>query len=248
MMPSTMRPLVRRLVRPLSPRLLRQAMWPTLCAALTLGGPRSAAALELAVSGARYHVPSSSIKEIRFRGTLRQQYDFSCGSAALATLLTHHYGKTVSEAQVFEAMYLRGDQQKIRKEGFSMLDMQRFLAAQGLRADGFQLPLQKLVEAGLPAIVLVTDKGYSHFVVVKGVAGGRVLLGDPSSGARAMSRTAFESIWTGKLLFVIHGSPGQPGFNAVADWRAAPAAPLAAAVGRDLVAAPALPKHGPGDF
>ena len=213
-----------------------------------LAAPGRADALELALSGARFNVPASSLKEIRFRSTLRQQYDFSCGSAALATLLTHHYGQAVSEAQVFEAMYLRGDQTKIRREGFSMLDMQRFLAARGLRADGFQLPLQKLVDAGLPAIVLVTDKGYSHFVVVKGVAGGRVLLGDPASGARAVTRAAFEAIWTSKLLFVIHGFSGQPGFNAAADWRAAPAAPLAAAVGRDLLAPLTLPKHGPGDF
>jgi hypothetical protein len=208
----------------------------------------SAQALELAVSGARFNVPATSLKEIRFRSTLRQQYDFSCGSAALATLLTHHYGQAVTEAQVFESMYLRGDQKKIRKEGFSMLDMQRYLATRGLRADGFQLPLQKLVDAGLPAIVLVADKGYQHFVVVKGVAGGRVLLGDPSSGARALTREAFEAIWASKLLFVIHGSQQKPGFNALADWRAAPAAPLATAVGRDALTTVTLPKHGPGDF
>ncbi len=215
---------------------------------LLSGTVNHAAALDLALSGARYNVPASSLKEIRFRGTLRQQYDFSCGSAALATLLTHHYGEPVGEAQVFEAMYLRGDQKKIRKEGFSMLDMQRFLAARGLRADGFRLPLQKLVDAAVPAIVLVSDKGYHHFVVIKGVADGRVLLGDPSSGARAITRAAFEAIWVGKLLFVIHGSPGKPGFNALADWRAAPAAPLAAGIGRESIAALTLPKHGAGDF
>ncbi len=220
-----------------------------LCAvALACWPGSSAEAVELALGGARFTIAASSLKEIRFRSTLRQQYDFSCGSAALATLLTHHYGQRVSEAEVFEAMYVRGDQHKIRKEGFSMLDMQRYLAARGMRADGFRLPLQKLVDARLPAIVLVTDKGYSHFVVVKGVADGRVLLGDPSSGARAMTRAAFDAIWPGKLLFVIHGHTGQPGFNALADWRAAPAAPLAAAVGRDAMATLTLSKHGPGDF
>ena len=219
-----------------------------LAGAALLAACGGAQALELALSGARFNVPASSLKEIRFRSTLRQQYDFSCGSAALATLLTHHYGQAVTEAQVFEAMYLHGDQKKIRKEGFSMLDMQRYLATRGLRADGFQLPLQKLVDAGLPAIVLVADKGYHHFVVVKGVADGRVLLGDPSSGARAMPRQAFEAIWASKLLFVIHGAKVRPGFNALADWRAAPAAPLAASVGRDSIATVTLPKHGPGDF
>ncbi len=208
-----------------------------------------AAALELpGIGGVRLNVPASSLKAIRFRSTLRQQYDFSCGSAALATLLTHHYGQPVTEQQVFEQMYLRGDQKKIRREGFSMLDMQRFLAARGLRADGFRLPLQKLIDARVPAIVLVADKGYHHFVVVKGVAGGRILLGDPSSGTRAMSVAAFETIWVGKLLFVIHGHTGPVLFNSLADWRAAPGAPLASAIDRSAVAALTLPKHGPGDF
>lgn len=204
-----------------------------------------AAALELPVAGARFNVPAASVREIRTRTTLRQQYDFSCGSAALATLLTYHYAYPVSEQQVFEQMYRDGDQQKIRKEGFSLLDMQRYLAARGFRGDGFNLPLDKLAAAALPAIVLLSDKGYQHFVVVKGLQEDRVLLGDPASGARAMPRAAFEAAWVGKLLFVIHGYPGAARFNTAAEWQAAPTAPLAAVVARDLLA---LPKFGPGDF
>lgn len=217
-------------------------------AALLLGALQGASAIELPVIGARFNVPSSSLKEIRFRSTLRQQYDFSCGSAAVATLLTYHYGHPVSEQHVFEHMFAHGDQKKIRKEGFSLLDMQRFLAAQGFRADGFKLPLQKLVEAKLPAIVLISDKGYHHFVVIKGVADGRILVGDPSSGARAMTRAAFEAAWVGKLLFVIHGHRGTAAFNVPAEWRAAPAAPLAVAIGRDGLGGVTMPKLGPGDF
>ena len=145
-------------------------------------------------------------------------------------------------------MYLGGDQAKIRKEGFSLLDMQRYLAAIGLRADGFQLPLQKLIDAQLPAIVLVADKGYHHFVVVKGIEHARILVGDPSSGARAMSRAAFEQIWASKLLFVIYGFKGAAAFNQAAEWRAAPAAPVAEAIRRDAIGAITLPKLGPGDF
>ncbi|MES2317631.1 MAG: C39 family peptidase [Pseudomonadota bacterium] len=216
--------------------------------ALLLALPLSAAAIELPLGGARFNVPAASIKQLRFGATLRQQYDFSCGSAALATLLTYHYNYPLTEQRVFEHMFIHGDQKKIRKEGFSMLDMKRFLASRGYRADGFQLPLQKLVDAGLPAIVLVAERGYHHFVVVKGIAQGRILVGDPSSGARAMPRADFESIWVGKLLFVVHGYPGKAGFNQAADWRAAPAAPLANAIGRDALAPLTLPKLGPGDF
>ena len=217
-------------------------------AALLMLHLHGACALELPLAGARFEVPASNLRQLRFGATLRQQYDFSCGSAALATLLTYHYGRPVSEQRVFEQMYLHGDQARIRKEGFSMLDMQRFLAVNGLRADGFELPLHKLVDAGLPAIVLVSERGYHHFVVIKGIAQGRILVGDPSRGARAMPRADFEAIWIGRLLFVLHGYPGKASFNTPADWRAAPAAPLATAIARDTLAPLVLPKLGPGDF
>jgi len=193
-------------------------------------------------------VPVTSIKQLRFQQTLHQQYDFSCGSAALATLLTYHYGIRVTEQAVFEQMYQHGNQAKIRAEGFSLLDMQRYLANRGMRADGFELPLQELIKAALPAIVLITEKGYRHFVVIKGASDGRVLIGDPASGTRALAVAAFEAIWMNRLLFVIHDVPGQPGFNASADWRAAPRAPLAAGIDRSSLAGITLAKQGIGDF
>jgi predicted double-glycine peptidase len=218
-------------------------------AALLLCAVQHAAAVDIpGIAGARFSVPAASMKEIRFQATLRQQFDFSCGSAAVATLLTHHYGRPVSEQAVFEQMFARGDQRKIRKEGFSLLDMKRFLVAQGYKADGFRLPLQKLVDAKLPAIVLVSEKGYNHFVVIKGVAAGRILIGDPASGTRSLARAAFEQIWTNKLLFVIHGAARAPDFNLAADWRAAPAAPLGTGINRDGLGGVTMAKHGPGDF
>lgn len=219
--------------------------WPLLVLLIPCAG----STMELPIPGGmRLHTTVASIKEMRFQSTLRQQYDFSCGSAALATLLTHHYNFRVSEQQVFQHMFMRGDQTKIRKEGFSMLDMQRYLAANGFKADGFQLPLQKLVEAKLPAIVLLSEHGYHHFVVIKGVTGDRVLVGDPSAGTRAFTREAFEAAWPSKLLFVIHGAPGSPRFNTPRDWVVAPQAPLTQGVDRSSLGAVTIPKFGPGDF
>jgi predicted double-glycine peptidase len=218
-------------------------------AATMLCAVQQAVAIDVpAIGGSRFTVPVASIKQIRFQTTLRQQYDFSCGSAAVATLLTHHYARAVSEAFVFEQMYAHGDQPRIRREGFSLLDIKRFLAAEGFSADGFQLPLQKLVDAKLPAIVLVAEKGYHHFVVIKGAADGRILIGDPASGTRSLTRAAFEEIWSNKLLFVIHGAAQTPAFNRLADWRAAPHAPLEAGINRDGIGLLTLPKFGPGDY
>lgn len=219
-----------------------------LCLALALP-QHGAFAIELAsASGMRMVAPLKSLKQIRFEATVRQQYDFSCGSAALATLLSYHYGVPVTEQVAFEQMFSTGDQQKIRQQGFSLLDMQRFLASRGFRADGFNLSLEKLAESKLPAIVLVSEKGYNHFVVIKGIERGRILLGDPSSGTRAMTLARFREIWPSKLLFVIHGYDGAVAFNRPADWRAAPAAPLSEGIARNSLDIISLPKFGPGDF
>lgn len=219
-----------------------------LLAILMLLGAPLACAMDLMAGGSRFQVPVASLRDMRFQSTVRQQFDFSCGSAALATLLTHHYNRPVTERVVFERMYLAGDQAKIRREGFSMLDMKRYLAAIGLQADGFTLPLQKLLEARVPAIVLVSTRGYNHFVVIKGMQDGRVLLGDPAAGTHALPRETFEQMWIGKLLFVIRDYPGQPAFNGASDWQAAPRIALAEAVSRMGPGPLPLPKLGPGDF
>ncbi|MDP1687284.1 C39 family peptidase [Hydrogenophaga sp.] len=194
------------------------------------------------------NLPLTSIREARLASTLLQQYDFSCGSAAIATLLTHHYNTPIDEQTVFRRMYAQGDQSKIQREGFSLLDMKRFLASLGFEADGFEQPLGKLLEARVPAIVLINRNGYQHFVVVKGLQGRRVLLGDPSQGTRAVSLDEFESQWQSKLLFVIHNRMEQARFNLAADWRVAPRAPLGSDAARASLGGLGLPRHGPGDF
>ena len=203
--------------------------------------------LPLQVSGA-YSVPVTSIKEARFRTTIRQQYDFSCGSAALSTLLTYQYQYPVTEQAVFEEMFRRGDEKKIQHEGFSLLDMKRYLQAHGFDADGFEAPLSKLETVGIPAIVLINEHGYNHFVVIKGLRDGRVLLGDPAGGTRSMTQNLFKNVWVNQILFVVSNKQDVARFNLASDWHAAPNAPLASAGNRhgptDLV----LPKLGPSDF
>lgn len=173
------------------------------------------------VSGGSFTVNKvTSLKEARYRSTIRQKYDFSCGSAALATLLAYHYQDSVTEQEVFKWMYDHGDQAKIRREGFSLLDMKNYLEANGYRADGFYVSLDKLAEVGVPAIVLVNIKGYRHFVVVKGVTDKRVLVGDPSAGTRIIPRDEFQKMWNG-LVFIIRNKSilSQNNFNRMEEWR-----------------------------
>lgn len=227
-----------------------RAPWAALAAALALAlVPVVAGAVELRVpSAGSYSLRVTSLKEARFKTTVPQQHDFSCGSAATATLLTYQYGHPVSETDVFVQMYANGDQAKIRKEGFSLLDMRRYLASKGFQADGFELPLDKLLEEGMPAIVLLNDRGYRHFVVVKGMRNGRILLGDPARGTRAMSRRNFEQLWDNRVLFVVHNRRDIAQFNHPRDWRTTPPAPLETGISREGLQNIVMPKRGPGDI
>ena len=195
------------------------------CAART----KTADPLFLSTSGSLndYRVPVASMLARKFNTVVRQQYDFSCGSAALATLLLYHYDLPRSEADVFTGMWREGDQPRIRQVGFSLLDMKRYLAENKLRADGYRVSLDAIARRGLPGIALITVKGYRHFVVVKGVGGGRVLIGDPSLGLRSLPVSEFQSIWNG-VYFVLNSSldVGQRNFNGPRQWRALARAPV----------------------
>lgn len=216
-----------------------------------LGAPVAGALAEpLGVRGTSgsYNVRVTSLKEARFRTVIRQQHDFSCGSAAVATLLTYQFGQPVTEAAVFAHMYQRGDQTRIKREGFSMLDLRRYLHAHGFKADGFELPLDKLLEQNVPAIVLIKERGYRHFVVIKGLRGERVLIGDPAAGIRMVSREKFRTLWDNNVLFVVHNRRDLARFNDRRDWSIAPASPLDQGVQRRGLHDIVIPKRGPGDI
>lgn len=162
----------------------------------------SASALEFLPHRAHYSIPVKSYQEIVFGDVFRQQYDFSCGSAALASLLTYHYDKPSTEQDIFQSMYDRGDKDKIKEKGFSLLDMKVHLASIGLNSDGFQIGLEKIRELGVPGITLVNFDGYMHFVVIRGMNNDSVILGDPSRGTMIVKYDTFKKYYQGIVLLV----------------------------------------------
>ncbi|HEX9400246.1 MAG TPA: C39 family peptidase [Anaeromyxobacter sp.] len=147
---------------------------------------------------------------MRHATVVMQQWDLSCGAAALATLLTYHLGDPVTERAVAEAMLRRTDPLKVRVQGgFSLLDLQEYAEARGYEADGYgRVSLDDLV-AMAPVIVPVTLHGYDHFVVFRGVRGSRVELADPAFGRRTASLAEFERVWKLRVAFVIARRPSR---------------------------------------
>jgi len=206
-------------------------------AALCSAAPAQAQALVFE-GGDSYLVEVKSIWEIPFRTVVRQRYDYSCGSAALATLLAHHYGRPVDESTVFRAMYSVGDQARIQKVGFSLLDMKRYLEGHGFKADGYRLTMAQLERSRAPAITVVQNGSYKHFVVIKGVRDGKVMVGDPALGLKIYTLAEFEKIWNG-IAFMIRDVPSttQVAYNREDEWRPFATAPMDERFGGKTMAA-----------
>lgn len=208
----------------------RHAMIAAILAALAglsaASAPAAASDVQLFAGGAALRTPVVSLAARKFETVVRQQYDFSCGSAAVATLLTHHYGIETSETDAFQAMWDVGDQDRIRELGFSLLEMKRYLESLDLIADGFKLSLDRVKEIGVPGIALIEVRGYRHFVVIKGVTDRTVLVGDPSVGLVSRDRRTFEKQWDGVILFIRSDvMRGKANFNKADDWRRTPSSP-----------------------
>lgn len=170
--------------------------------------PVPAATATFAPAGSRITMNVRSLQELRFARLVQQSWDVSCGAAALSTLLTYHHGKAISEYTV-ATWILRGvDPALVRSRGgFSLLDLKRFATAAGFQAEGYgNMTMDELVGLGVPAIVPVSMHGLDHFVVMRGVLGGRVVLGDPAFGNLTVSVGQFQQLWKGGIAFVVSGT------------------------------------------
>ena len=222
-----------RLPRPL-------ALGLALAAALTTPWQGSYAdEVPLSFGGIRATVDVDSVADRRWSMVVRQQLDFSCGSAAVATLLNYQYDRPTDEAEVFNAMFASGDQARIRQQGFSLLDMQRFLSGIGYRSDGFRVTLEQLAEQRVPAIVLVNYAGYLHFVVILGITREEVLVANPAFGLQRYQRDRFEATLASDVIFAIRNqvAVARRNWSPTYAWSAVPRAPLAPGLDRDGIAA-----------
>jgi len=199
--------------------------------------------------GGTYQIPVKSFVELRFKTVYKQRYDFSCGSAALASLLAFHYDDEVDEQSVFKDMYAAGDKEKIHNQGFSLLDMKIYLDQRGYRSNGFKISLDQLIKAEVPAITIINNNGYFHFIIIKGLNEQEVLVGDPAVGVKVIARDEFEKMWGNRILFLIQDKQLLVSeLNSNAEWSARIKAPLGLAIDRTSLAAFNIQLLGNSDF
>lgn len=145
---------------------------------------------------------------------MRQKYDFSCGAAALTTLMRHYYKLNVTEESVVNfIIHKRGTDEAIKrykeKKGFSLLDLKTAAASVGFKAVAYsEMTLADLVELKSPAIVPIRTRTYDHFVVFRGVREDRVFLTDPIIGNTSMKAGNFVAAWRNGIGMILKSKKG----------------------------------------
>jgi uncharacterized protein len=156
--------------------------------------------------------PVRSLLEMRQENVVIQEWDLSCGAAALTTLLKYQHGEEVTEKEVAVALMKRQeyieDPRMVRvREGFSLLDLKRYVDSLGYQGNGYgRLQLKDLV-AKAPIIIPITVHSYNHFVIFRGIRGDRVVIADSAWGNRTMRIDDFMASW------IEHPTLGRIGFT-----------------------------------
>jgi predicted double-glycine peptidase len=191
-----------------SKRYLNNALYLAITAGVFVGMP----------SLATERAPVRSLLERRQHHVVVQKWDISCGAAALATVLNYQHGDSVTEREIAKGLiqrkeYLANPWLVQAQQGFSLLDLKRYVDKRGYEGMGFgKLTLQGLIDHA-PIMVPLKLYGYNHFVVFRGIRGNRVLLADPAWGNRTMRVEKFEHAWIdypkiGKVGFVVERRDG----------------------------------------
>ncbi|MEQ3692952.1 MAG: C39 family peptidase [Alcanivorax sp.] len=147
----------------------------------------------------------------KFKNVVRQEYDYSCGSAALTTLLDYYLGRNFQERQVMEGLLQFGETERIvQRRGFSLLDMKRLVTALGHPSGGFKAEASDLETLDHPAIAPIKYAGFKHFVVIRSVYDGRVYVADPALGNISFTLSRFLEVWDDNVLFIVFPNGHKP--------------------------------------
>lgn len=161
---------------------------------------------------AHISVPLQSWKTLRDVRIVKQDLDYSCSAASLATLLNEVYGQPVTEEDLLKAM----DKGDLRA---SFEDMQKALPPFGFKAQGFAASYEQLMKLKVSVVVYLKYRKDDHFSVLRGINENTVWLADPSLGNRTYSKAQFLEMWqsrndkdnaelAGKFLAVLPNKEG----------------------------------------
>jgi len=147
-----------------------------------------------------------SYKELQERQVVMQKRDYSCGAAALATVIRYYWGDPVTEEQflVLLTKLLTPAEMKDRIEnGLGLTDLRNLANKAGYQASMGKVTYEELTKAKIPVVVGLIVNGHEHFAVFRGAAAGWVYLADPLRGNQRTSIGQFQKQWQKNAILVV---------------------------------------------
>ncbi len=173
-----------------------------------------------------FHINKSIKSWIEFKNEnlTRQEFDYSCGSGALSTIMKYYYNQNISEKNVLDAVLEAkgiGKEQKKELEdtnmNLSFLDLSEYVKIKGFKALGLALDLESLKKLKIPVILFVKIRKNEHFTVFRGMDDTNVYLADPTFGNTKIKISKFKEMfyqrnnlkYPGKLLAILPTNESQ---------------------------------------
>jgi predicted double-glycine peptidase len=131
---------------------------------------------------------------------VKQSVDFSCGAAALATLINRFGVAEVGERELLDLLLDQHSRLALppewRETGMSFATLAAIAEHYGLAAVGIELSASDLAQLRTPALAYLPHSDPPHFTVVTGITARHgVELADPSWGRRRLRSERFNALW-----------------------------------------------------
>jgi predicted double-glycine peptidase len=156
-------------------------------------------------SGVKIYRTVTNWKELRDKDVVKQKFDYSCGSSALATLINLCFPDKVTEEEIIQLILDSKDSfeiQEIAQYGYSLLDLARAAETKGYTAFMYNVKLHHLYQLKGPVLVYFEPYEEKHFAVLKQVTKRYVYLADPARGNIRVPIYLFLSEWHGVILAI----------------------------------------------
>ena len=150
----------------------------------------------------------TSYRELRYEGVVGQTEWYTCGPAALATLLTEYFGlEHAGELELLELSLqaMEGSGKDVEETGVTALALKQVTEAKGVAAKGFSVTMEELKTyfegGGLPLVIHVTRPQF-HYVLAVGLVKDQIVIADPSYGRRILpfSSLVYEKGFSGIVI------------------------------------------------
>jgi uncharacterized protein len=147
-----------------------------------------------------------SYQDRKYQSAVRQVFDFTCGSAALATLLTHYWGRPTTETEVLDILRHRYPDEatwrRLMAEGFSFDDIRFVALVLGFESAGAKIAIGELAALSGPVIIHLDKGHFQHFTVLRKAHGGVFYFADSILGNTSLPRYEFEKQYTGHAMAI----------------------------------------------